>query len=228
MTGSGIQTGTDCPGFATLLLVAFALSVLSLPLSGESVAVPVPIPKPFIGPFPLKKPEVHKPGSTNATARELSSHSVELVCHRVGAKLSSVNEKECLGFEFLPAGESALGLPILLKEYVVRSPEPVKARILFIGGTHGDEYSAVSVVFKWLSFLEQDAHGFQWRVAPLLNPDGLLRKKSTRTNGNGVDLNRNPPQTGCRKASFIGSILPAAIPDVILAPPLSASLRING
>ena len=62
-----------------------------------------------------------------------------------------------------------------------------------MGGTHGDEYSSISVVFKWLTFLEHDTHAFRWRVAPLLNPDGLLKKKSSRTNANGVDLNRNLP-----------------------------------
>ena len=34
---------------------------------------------------------------------------------------------------------------------------------------------------------------FHWRVAPLVNPDGLLRERSQRMNDNGVDLNRNFP-----------------------------------
>jgi protein MpaA len=63
-----------------------------------------------------------------------------------------------------------------------------------VGGTHGDEYSSVSVVFKWLKILDQHHSGlFHWRVAPVMNPDGLLKKKSTRTNANDVDLNRNFP-----------------------------------
>lgn len=32
---------------------------------------------------------------------------------------------------------------------------------------------------------------FHWKVVPLMNPDGLLRRKSQRMNANGVDLNRN-------------------------------------
>jgi len=34
---------------------------------------------------------------------------------------------------------------------------------------------------------------FHWKVVPVLNPDGLLRKKARRVNANGVDLNRNFP-----------------------------------
>jgi hypothetical protein len=67
-------------------------------------------------------------------------------------------------------------------------------RVLLLGGIHGDEYSSVSVVFKWLEKLDRNHSGlFHWRVVPLLNPDGLLRKKSRRMNERGVDLNRNFP-----------------------------------
>jgi hypothetical protein len=67
-------------------------------------------------------------------------------------------------------------------------------RVLLLGGIHGDEYSSVSVVFKWLEKLDRNHSGlFHWRVVPLLNPDGLLRKKSQRMNERGVDLNRNFP-----------------------------------
>lgn len=34
---------------------------------------------------------------------------------------------------------------------------------------------------------------FHWHIVPLLNPDGLLRKKSQRMNEHNVDLNRNFP-----------------------------------
>jgi len=65
---------------------------------------------------------------------------------------------------------------------------------LLIGGIHGDEYSSVSVTFKWLTLLNRFHSGlFHWRIAPMLNPDGLLRPKSQRMNSRGVDLNRNFP-----------------------------------
>ncbi|MDR2364605.1 MAG: hypothetical protein LBD68_01950, partial [Zoogloeaceae bacterium] len=44
---------------------------------------------------------------------------------------------------------------------------------------------------EWLS--EDEARRHHWRIAPLANPDGLLAQPARRTNGHGVDLNRNFP-----------------------------------
>lgn len=82
---------------------------------------------------------------------------------------------------------------------MVRDFGPIKdkkpqARILVIGGTHADELTSVSTTFKWLEKLSKHHSGlFHWHVIPLMNPDGLLKKSATRTNHNGVDLNRNMP-----------------------------------
>ncbi len=71
--------------------------------------------------------------------------------------------------------------------------EPL-GRVLLIGGTHADELTSISSVFKWLHKLNRYHTGmFHWQITPLLNPDGLLVNKSTRTNANGIDLNRNLP-----------------------------------
>jgi len=67
-----------------------------------------------------------------------------------------------------------------------------QARILLVGGTHGDELASISIVFKWMHTLEKHHSGlFHWRINPLMNPDGALQAKHQRTNANGVDLNRN-------------------------------------
>ena len=68
------------------------------------------------------------------------------------------------------------------------------ARVLVIGGIHGDELTSSAIVFRWLEWIEQnEAHSYQWQIVPVLNPDGLLAKPATRVNANGVDLNRNFP-----------------------------------
>ena len=86
------------------------------------------------------------------------------------------------------------GIPILVKEYGPLDRRPPQARILLVGGTHGDEYSSVSIVFKWMQILDFHHSGlFHWIFIPLINPDGLLQRKSIRTNARGVDLNRNMP-----------------------------------
>lgn len=67
--------------------------------------------------------------------------------------------------------------------------EPV--RVLVIGCTHGDELTSVALPLQWVQYAKSHQTGMHWRFIPSLNPDGLFAKKSTRTNANGVDLNRN-------------------------------------
>ena len=128
--------------------------------------------------------------------------TVKDVCKKISGKLASVSYKECdIGFE-LSGAQSVQGMPIIIKEYPPLSSRKPQSRVLMIGGIHGDEYSSVSVVYKWLQKLERFHSGlFHWKVVPLLNPDGLLRKKSQRMNANGVDLNRNFPTQDWHKLS---------------------------
>ena len=63
---------------------------------------------------------------------------------------------------------------------------------MLIGGIHGDELASVSIVFRWMSILNaMRTQPHRWRVIPALNPDGLLLRRASRMNANGVDLNRN-------------------------------------
>ena len=118
---------------------------------------------------------------------------VRQACEKISHKLSSVSFADCNLPALKPGGgESVNGFPILLKEYPPKAGKTPKGRILLIGGTHGDELAAISIVFKWMNTLEKHHSGlFHWHVAPLLNPDGALIKKHSRMNAHGVDLNRN-------------------------------------
>lgn len=116
-------------------------------------------------------------------------------CTRIGNKLGSVNIKDCLDINLTPTeGRSVNKQALLLKEYPPLARRSPLGKVLLIGGIHGDEYSSVSIVFKWMKTLEQYHSGlFHWHIVPLMNPDGLLQKKSKRINANEVDLNRNFP-----------------------------------
>jgi hypothetical protein len=86
------------------------------------------------------------------------------------------------------------GAAIIEKVYPPLPAREPQARILLVGGIHGDELSSVSIVFWWMRTLDKHHSGlFHWKVVPALNPDGLLRSQSVRVNSNGVDLNRNFP-----------------------------------
>lgn len=122
--------------------------------------------------------------------------SINDLCHEVGNKLASVSIKGCIGQELVSDGNrSHQQRLITYKTYPPLDDRKPLGRVLLMGGIHGDEYSTVSIVFKWMNTLNQYHSGlFHWKVTPLLNPDGLLKeKRSQRQNANGVDLNRNFP-----------------------------------
>ncbi len=68
--------------------------------------------------------------------------------------------------------------------------------ILFLGGVHGDELPSVYLMFKLAAYMEANPALLKDTcvvIAPLVNPDGFLSAIPTRTNSNGVDINRNFP-----------------------------------
>lgn len=130
---------------------------------------------------------------TFVTHPVVASTEVESACERISGKLASVSLRECRILDMQPSGHSSVeGFPLLVKEYPPLESRQPRGRILLVGGTHGDELSSISVVFKWMHILEKHHSGlFHWRINPLLNPDGALQRRHRRTNANAVDLNRN-------------------------------------
>lgn len=121
---------------------------------------------------------------------------IENLCEQIGNKLGSVSTKDCHRQELTFDGTlSHHQRPLAYKIYPPVKGVTPQGKVLFMGGIHGDEYSAVSIMFKWMDKLNQHHSGlFHWKVIPLLNPDGLLEgRRAQRQNGRGVDLNRNFP-----------------------------------
>ncbi|MGS2716885.1 M14 family zinc carboxypeptidase [Eionea flava] len=122
--------------------------------------------------------------------------SVDDLCYEIGNQLGSVSVRDCLQQQLRSNGQRSHQQRLITHKIypplVARYP---LGRVLLVGGVHGDEYSTVSIVFKWMDILNEHHSGlFHWKVTPLLNPDGLLRVgRAQRQNGNGVDLNRNLP-----------------------------------
>lgn len=133
--------------------------------------------------------------SATAGAAGAPKDPVRALCERIDAKLDSVDLEECLSAGLVDSGAvSHEKAPLVYRDIVPRGR--VEGRVLLIGGIHGDEFSSVSTVFKWMAFLARDPDPrFHWRIIPVSNPDGLLRppRQSRRMNANGVDLNRNFP-----------------------------------
>lgn len=116
-------------------------------------------------------------------------------CLAIANRLASVSNKICNAAALRPTGcQSVAGFPILVSEFPPLANKQAQGRILVVGGTHGDELTSVSVIFRWVEKLNLYHSGlFHWRLVPMMNPDGVLNRRATRTNKNGVDLNRNMP-----------------------------------
>ncbi len=126
-------------------------------------------------------------------AQQARKLNAEETCGLIGAKLTSISVEECLSLNLAETGAyTALGRPVLRKEYPPLGDKTPNARVLLIGGTHGDEYASFSVTMKWMKILDVHHSGlFHWRFVPALNLDGLLKSPAVRGNHNAVDLNRN-------------------------------------
>ncbi len=73
---------------------------------------------------------------------------------------------------------------------------------VFLGGVHGDEPAPVYILTRLALFLQDHPDYYRDKqivIAPLVNPDGFLALRSTRTNSHGVDLNRNLPTRNWEK-----------------------------
>jgi hypothetical protein len=114
-------------------------------------------------------------------------------CETFVRRLPNVTPALCESARLAETGaKSVAGVPLYARD--VKSPG-ARLRVLVIGAIHGDELSSASVAFHWLRLaadepmqLPQPVH---WRFVPVVNPDGLLAQPPKRTNGHGVDLNRN-------------------------------------
>ncbi len=69
--------------------------------------------------------------------------------------------------------------------------KPYKNQVLIIGVFHGDEPQGKFLIEKYLYTYATTSKSHGKIFIPCLNPDGLTT--NTRTNSNGVDLNRNFP-----------------------------------
>jgi len=84
-------------------------------------------------------------------------------------------------------GKTSLGHSITAHRFGYQGP-----KVFILGGVHGDEREGVDAALGLTSFfLESFTLQLRVTVIPMFNLDGVLR--CSRTNANGVDLNRNLP-----------------------------------
>lgn len=95
----------------------------------------------------------------------------------------------CAKVSVLPDCKSVQNTPIY--HYDKEGDSKKASKILVFSLIHGDEAPAGSVGRFWMERLEKITPRNNWRVVPVLNPDGFAL--ATRTNSNKIDINRNFP-----------------------------------
>lgn len=132
--------------------------------------------------------------SVHASVSVAASRDSAVWCRDVTRAIPQIKPNTCVAADLKPWARSVNGRHIMVHESM---PEQrADARVLVVGGIHGDELTSVAIVFRWIERLQQpsgEAARYHWRVIPVLNPDGLLARPPTRVNARGVDLNRNFP-----------------------------------
>jgi hypothetical protein len=96
--------------------------------------------------------------------------------------------------------QSVKGTPIFHIDRAGRAPEGSRQKILVLSLIHGDEGMSATVAGSWLQRLSTIDPRNDWRIVPVLNPDGWETK--TRTNANGIDINRNFPSRDWEKEAL--------------------------
>lgn len=115
----------------------------------------------------------------------------ELTAFPGKADVAKLN-KACSEVKQLETCTSHEGIPIFHFDRQGEGGKNKKAqKILVLSLIHGDETPSGSVSRLWMERLSEIMPRNDWRVVPILNPDGV--KLKTRTNAKGVDVNRNFP-----------------------------------
>ena len=124
--------------------------------------------------------------------------SIDSAAYRIKSFCQTLNEEfdrmqwkkiRCQNADWQTEMQSVRGHPLLYT--VVGDQLPTS---LLLCSVHSDENTPYQC-FRLLQLLQQQPELLNHRVviAPLVNPDGFLKKRKTRTNAHGVDLNRNLP-----------------------------------
>jgi protein MpaA len=101
-------------------------------------------------------------------------------------------DPNCADYNWNHVRNSDLGTPLI---WTVFGEEGSANTTIILCGVHGDEVTPIKFCWDLLKELKTN-HDFTNKtvvVAPLVAPDSFLKNRPTRTNGRGVDVNRNFP-----------------------------------
>lgn len=128
---------------------------------------------------------------TKPLSLQFTMDTMDSFCKQLNAEFDKFRWKtiRCQSESWQAQMQSVEGHPLLYTVVGKRSPTS-----LLLCSVHSDENTSYQC-FRFLQLLQKQPQLLNHRlvIAPLVNPDGFLKKRKTRTNARGVDLNRNLP-----------------------------------
>ncbi|MCK5072978.1 MAG: DUF2817 domain-containing protein [Bacteriovoracaceae bacterium] len=148
---------------------------------------------------------IPEPGPTYSHHRKVVEYcaKIDRKFHFWGWKPSN-----CLNHEWIHVRYSNLGDPLMWtvfgQEYEYRKIK--KNCTMIFCGVHGDEITTHKFCFDLINSLDDMPESYFYNkfvvVVPIVNPDGFFRRRPTRTNHRGVDINRNFPTKDWNKSAL--------------------------
>ena len=111
------------------------------------------------------------------------------------------DEAPCEQYEWNLVRRTKKGTPLIWTVFGEEKSPAAENTTLVLCGVHGDEITPVKFCWDLMRELKLN-HTFEDKlvvVAPLVSPDSFFKSKPTRTNGQGVDVNRNFPTSDWRR-----------------------------
>lgn len=152
---------------------------------------------------PTKEPEV-----LNTYTFE-NSEKVKNYCGKIDKYFKKYRwgKSQCNDYSWHHVRSSFLGDPIMW--HVMGNEEkheitPLNTTLILCG-VHGDEITPVKFCFDILEDLKNHPEVVKDKlvvVAPIVTPDSFFKKRPTRTNARGVDVNRNFPTKDWKKSAL--------------------------
>jgi protein MpaA len=145
--------------------------------------------------FSNDKPDISAPNTLSEPLRK--------ICSQINDKFTEYKwgNPLCESFSWNHVRNSNLGTPLIWTVFGDENSITAKANTtLVLCGVHGDEITPVKFCWDLMNELKNNpkVQDKLIVIAPIVAPDSFLIPKPTRTNGRGVDVNRNFPTSDWR------------------------------